>query len=186
VSSRKLLLIATVANIIVAALTYAMLGWNSAAAHAAARNTARLALVFFLLGLAHPGLSSFLRNIPSATSWVLAFVCAQLVHFVTVIMTISLDKTHFLRHFSFAGMMVVLVGSSIVISAGYTATSTSKLVSVLHQVLLYVIFMIFFADYMEHPIHQLRFVTIVLALAVVIRVAGQMYRPKALANKASA
>jgi hypothetical protein len=179
VSDRKLLVLATISDVVVAAATYAFLGWNSAGAHSAARNTARLALFIFLLGFAQPGLSRLIVWLPTAAALIEAFVCAQAVHFATVVIMVLLDKTHFLRHFSVPGILIVVIGASAVLVAGFTARRTeSRTVRVLHQFLLYVIFLIFFADYLEHPEKSLRVIALVLAIGLVARIAGQLYRPK--------
>jgi hypothetical protein len=63
-------------------------------AHAAARNTARLAVFILLLGFAPPGLSRLIVWLLSAVALIEAFVCAQVVHYVTVVITIVLDESH--------------------------------------------------------------------------------------------
>jgi hypothetical protein len=178
VSPRKLLLIATLGNIVVAASTYAILGWNAAGAYASARNTARFSLIFFLAGFAQPGLVCLWQRMPSAATLIESFVCAHIVHFVTVINAVALDKTHFLRHFSVPGILTVFVGASVVLGAGFTARQTGAL-RFLHQVLLYLNFAIFFAGYLKYPVNQMRGLAIVLALALLIRVAGQVFPSKA-------
>ena len=185
-SDRKLLFFATIANIIIALVTYALLGWNSAGAHAAARNTARLAVFVFLIGFAQPGVSRLITWLPSAAALIEAFVCAQVVHFVTVIITVVLDKGHFLRHFSLAGLLTVVIGASAVLGTAFTAHMQSRLLHVLHEVSLYVVFLIFFADYLKHPDRSLRVIAFVLAAGLVARVAGQWYRPKMPENASAA
>jgi hypothetical protein len=120
------------------------MGRSSAGAYAAARNTARLAVFIFLLGFAQPGLGRLISRLPSAAVLIQAFVCAQVVHFVTVIITVVLDKSHFLRHFSVAGALTVLIGASVILGEGFTPyPSQSRIVRRLHQGSLYLVSLIF-------------------------------------------
>jgi hypothetical protein len=178
VSSRKLLLVAALSNTLIAALTYTVLGWNAAGAHASARNTARFSALVFIVGFAQPGLARIWQRMPSAATLIQAFVSAHIVHLAAVINTVALDKTHFLRHSGVPGMLTVLVGTSIVLGAGFTARQSGAF-GVLHQLLLYANFAIFFTGYFKYPVRQLRVLAVVLAAALLIRVLGQIFRTKA-------
>jgi hypothetical protein len=112
---------------------------------------------------------------PTAASLVKAFVAAQCVHFVAVIVTIALDNTHFLRHFSIGTVLTVGIGFSVVILAGLTATPRpSRLHNALHSISLYLIYPIFLLAYFKHPVKPLRVVALLLVIALVIRLKGLM------------
>jgi hypothetical protein len=177
-SSRSLLVSSAVANAVVAVLTYAVLGWNSAGAHAGARNTARLSALIFIVGFAQPGLMRIWHQLPSSADLVQAFVSAHLVHFAAVILMVALDTSHFLRHFSVGGVLVVTIGLSVTLAAGLTARSTGAL-RIANEVVLYALFAILFADYLQHPVKLIRSVAVLLGLALVVRIAGQFTRPRA-------
>jgi len=101
---------------------------------------------------------------------ILAFVAAQMVHFCAVIALhtrfaaeqFRLDDPH---------LAVIMVGFSIVMGAGITASSRtqSKIVRTRHVVLLYRLWLIFAIDYAKHPVKQFRLVAVVVVLALLLR-----------------
>src|SRR5580704_17137642 len=78
--------IALVGNVIVAATTLGLLGWNGASAHAAARNTARFSMLWLALGFAAPGLVRFVKALPEEARLIQAFLAAHVVHFAVVVL----------------------------------------------------------------------------------------------------
>jgi hypothetical protein len=170
VSDRKLVLAAAVCNVFIIVLCFAVYGANSAGAGAAARNTARFAICFFLTGFAAPGLRNWLPRYPQSASLIQAFVAAQMVHFCSVIVF----QTKFAAKPLQVGapqIAVVLVGFSTVLVAGLTATPwpQSRIRSGVHVVSLYFIWLILAADYPKHPVKSLRLVVIPVILALVLR-----------------
>jgi len=78
------ILIAVAGKLTVWAASWAVYGWNVVGAHVAARNTARFSALWFLVGFALPGVSRWIRALPSGATLIRAFVAAHLVHFATV------------------------------------------------------------------------------------------------------
>jgi hypothetical protein len=66
------------------AATYVVRGWNAAAAHAAARNTARLSALWFAVAFAAPSLVRYFRSLPAPATLVHSFFAAHVVHFAAV------------------------------------------------------------------------------------------------------
>ena len=68
-------------------------------------------------------------------------------------------------------VVIVLVGFSIVVGAGLTATlcTRSHIYGAAQIVLLYLIWLILAADYAKHPVKTLRLVAIPVVLALVLR-----------------
>ncbi|HXH65564.1 MAG TPA: hypothetical protein VNI81_00090 [Candidatus Limnocylindrales bacterium] len=107
---------------------------------------------------------------PEGAELILAFVAAQMVHFCAVIALhtrfaaeqFRLDDPH---------LAVIMVGFSIVMGAGITASSRtqSKIVRTRHVVLLYRLWLIFAIDYAKHPVKQFRLVAVVVVLALLLR-----------------
>ena len=167
---RKLIAFAVVVNLVIIAACFASSGWNEAGAGAATRNTARFAIIFFLLGFAAPGLRKWLSWWPE--SWVLlqAFVAAQFVHFgaVTLLHTVFAEGGF---HLGIPQVVLVAVGFSIVAGAGWTAVPEpgKRLRAAANLVLVYLIFLILVADYSQHPVKAMRWMTVPLALAFVLR-----------------
>jgi hypothetical protein len=179
-SNRKLLLTAAFCNLVVILLCFAVYGINAAGAGAAARNTARFAICFFLVGFAAPGIRKWLPWYPQPATLIHAFVAAQMIHFCSVIAL----------HTKFAGeplqlglpqIAVILVGFSIVLGVGLTSMpSQSRVYNGAHVVFLYLIWLILAADYPQHPVKPLRLVAIPVVLALVLR-----HLPRQRANEAS-
>lgn len=171
--------IAIAGNFALAAVTFATYGWNAAGAHAAARYTARFSLLWFVVGFAAPGLARFVRALPSEASLIQAFVGADLVHFAVVgVLIAMLEPSPFLQNPA-RSSAVVLLGFSIVLGAGLTATPrpVSRLCTVVHESILYVIFAIFFLAYALNPAKPLRVMVVALGLALVLRLAcGRNFR----------
>ena len=71
-SNRQLIVFAVVFNVIIAVVTYTELGWSSAGGHAAARNTARFAVLLSLLAFSAPGLRWVVASLLSSVALVLS------------------------------------------------------------------------------------------------------------------
>ena len=167
---RKLIAFAVIANLAIIAACFATAGWNEAGAGAATRNTARFAIMFFLLGFASPGLRKWLNRWPEP--WVLlhTFVSAQFVHFGAVVLLHTVFAEGGL-HLGIPQVIVVVVGFSIVAGVGWTAVPESgrRVRAATHLVLIYLIFLILAADYSQHPVKAMRWMAVPLALAFVAR-----------------
>jgi hypothetical protein len=166
----KLIAFAVVTNLVVIALCIGIVGWNESGAGAATRNTARFAIVFFLLGFASPGLRKWVNWWPEASVLLQTFVAAQFVHFGAV----ALLHTVFAKggfHLGLPQAVLVLVGFSIVAGVGATAVPQpgKRARTVVHFVLLYLIFLILAADYSQHPDKILRWMVLPLAAAFILR-----------------
>jgi hypothetical protein len=162
-------------NVIVGTITVALIGWTAAGMHAAARNTARFAFLWFLVAFAAPGLSRFFRGLPSEGQLIWAYVAAHLIHFVAVaVLILTFDSAHFTQAPG-RSATTVLVGFLIVLSAGVTAKSRlSGMYAALHSFALYAIFVIFFLAFAQNRVGPLRLLTIPLVLALVLRLAGDV------------
>jgi hypothetical protein len=167
---RWLLSLAAASNLSVTVATLALQGWNAAAAHAAARNTARFSLVWFMAAFAAPGLSRLVVGLPTAARLVQAFVAAHLVHFAVVAALIaSFERAHLVQK-PIASAAILVFGFSLVVGAGLTATPRcSRIYGVLHTFTLYVLFLIFFLALAQNAVRPLRFITVPLALALLLR-----------------
>lgn len=173
-SERMLFAFAIIANCLVIVICFGVLGWDEEGAGSAARNTARLASVFFLVGFAARGLRRWLSGLPESTVLIQAFVAAQMVHFGAVILLHSFRSQEFM---SLRGTQIVLsgvlvlVGFTLVVATGMTADPRPnlRLYSMAHIVLLHVIFLIYAVDYAMHPVRPLRWMVVPVALALAMR-----------------
>lgn len=172
-SQRRLVSSAIVATCAVATICYLMYGWNEIGAHVAARWTARFSALLFLVAFAQPGLSRWIAWFPSYAASVYTFVAALCVHFVTVVIVLSLDTTHHLRRNPKVGMAVIVIGSLNVllaaITAGHRATRGARFV---HALFLYPLFAIFMLAFASHHELWLRAVAGLLVAALLLRIAG--------------
>jgi hypothetical protein len=172
-STRVLLGVAAASNAGVALATFAMQGWNSAGAHAAARDTARFSCLWFLVAFSSPGLVRLLRGLPAGARLVQAFVAAHLVHFAVVAALIaSFERAHLTQKPGQAAA-ILLIGFSLVVGAGLTAMPRpSRLYSAAHQVTLYLIFLIFFLAFARNAVKPLRLLAVLLVCALLLRLAA--------------
>ena len=148
-----------------AAATYALYGWNATSAHAAARNTARCSVLWFLVAFATPGLARWIRSLPEAAALWQGFVAAHLVHFSAVSMAFAaFDRAHVARHPGLT-TLVILFGFSLTILAGLTAVPRACCpYSALHNVSLYALFLIFVLAFANNRVKPLRLYAIMLLL----------------------
>lgn len=183
---RKLIAFAVIANLVIIALCFALSGWNEVGAGAATRNTARFATIFFLLGFASPGLRKWLNRWPEPWILLQTFVAAQFVHFGAV----ALLHTVFAEggfHLGIPQVVLVLVGFSIVAGVGWTAVPQpgKRLRAAAHLFLVYLVFLILAADYSQHPVKAMRWMTLPLAMAFALRhLPRKTARSQATANVA--
>jgi hypothetical protein len=159
-----------VANLAIIATCFAVKGWNEIGAGSATRNTARFAIAFFLLGFASPALKRWMACWPGSTILLHMFAAALFVHFGAV----ALLHSTFVKsglHLGIPEVIVVLVGVAVIGGIGLTAEpQPGKCIrSVIHVVLLYLIFFILFADYSQHPDKVLRWMVVPLVIALVLR-----------------
>jgi hypothetical protein len=169
-SNRKLLAIVVLSNCLIIGVSFAALGWNVQGAGSAARNTARFAIVFFLLGFAAPGLRRWLHSYPEPSVLIQAFVAALMVHFASVILLHGFFLSQSL-HISVSEVAVVGIGFFIVASAGMTANPhpQRRFYNAVHRFALYAIFLILAADYLQHPVKPLRLIAIPVLLSLLLR-----------------
>ncbi len=169
-SNRKLVVTAAAGNVLVIALCFAVYGMNHEGAGSAARNTARFAICFFLAGFAAPGLRKWLPWYPQPAPLIQAFVAAQMVHFCAVIALHTKFAAEPLQ-LGLPQIAVVLLGFSLILATGLTATPRpqSRVSSVAHVVLPYVVWLILAADYPGHPVKPVRLVAIPVFLALALR-----------------
>lgn len=169
--SRLPIWIAIAGNALVATVAYSLFGWNSAGAHVAARSTARFSLLWFIVGFASPGLVRFRRlMLPRQARLIQSFVAAHMVHYTVVIVLGVLAADSMLRHPDARVILVVLLGFTLVAVVGLTADARgSRLRTIIQTGGLYIVFLIFFVDYLKHPLPQLRLFAVPLALALLLR-----------------
>jgi hypothetical protein len=179
---RIVVLSAAATNLALVAATYLVRGWNVAGAHAAARNTARLSVVWFAVAFAAPGLVRFFRSLPAPPTLVHSFFAAHAVHFGAVAVLLSrFEFSHVSQHPGRAAA-VVSGGFLLVMVAALTATPRPSLTYFyLHQATLYVVFLIFFLVFVTRPNKPLRAVAVLLALSLFLRLAGvlKLHSPRA-------
>lgn len=169
-TSRTPLWIALAGNCLVALATYGWLGWNTAAAHAAARNTARFSLLWFAVGFATPGLRRLFSCLPEEYRTIQAFVVAHCVHFATVTaLTFSFERPHLLHH-PIQALLVISIGFSITLTAGLTAAPRPlQAHSGLYTAALYLLFILFFLAFVKNPYKPLRLFAVLLGIALILR-----------------
>jgi len=175
VSSRTVVLGAVASNLAVVAGTYLVRGWNAAAAHAAARNTARLSALWFTVAFAAPGLVRFFRNLPAPATLVHSFFAAHAVHFAAVAVLLTrFEFSHVSQHPGRAAA-VVLGGCLVVLVAALTAApGPSRTYAYVHRATLYAVFLIFFLAFAAKSSKPLRAIAVLLALSLVLRLASAL------------
>src|SRR5262245_38170532 len=160
---------AAIANCIVVLVTLRTWGWNLAGCHAAARNSARLSAMCFVIAFAAPGLMRFVPGLPSGAALLWAWFAAHLVHFASVaILFASFDRAHIAQHPGQTAL-VVLIGSSVVFGAASTIESHSRLRRMVHNLLLYAVFGIFTLAFARNQVVSLRGLAAALILALALR-----------------
>jgi hypothetical protein len=173
--SRTPIWIATAGNCVVAATTLALRGWSSAGVHAAARNTARFSMLWLMVGFAAPGLVRWLRGLPSEARLIQAFTAAHAVHFAVVALLLAtFESAHIAKHPGQAALSV-LGGFTIVMAAGFTAAPrVSRLYTVIHQIALYAVFLLFLAAFSFNAVKPLRVLAVFLGLALLLRLTSRL------------
>jgi hypothetical protein len=143
---------------------------NAEGAGSATRNTARFAIVFFLVGFAAPGLASLIVSLPKTSSLIYAFVAAQMVHFGSVVVLHTLFAKQPL-HFSVPLVAIVASGFSIVAAAGLTVDPhpQHRFYTIVHTFTMYGILLILAADYLQHPVKPLRVIAIPVVASLLLR-----------------
>ncbi|HEX6504989.1 MAG TPA: hypothetical protein VF011_17245 [Terriglobales bacterium] len=185
VRSVALIYVAAIANCVVALATVAIHGWNAAGAHAVARNSARLAALFFIVAFAAPGLVRFVRRLPSAATLLWAWFAAHLVHFASVAVLLSTFERAHIAHHPGQSILVLLVGSGVVLGAALTASWKSPLYTAIHNISLYAVFMLFTLAFARNRVPALRLLAVALGLALVLRLTALSKPAKATATSAT-
>lgn len=170
-------IIATVANLLVAIATYAYYGWNVVGGAVAARNTARFSSVCFAIALAAHFHRRYGREY---VSLIKAFIAAHSVHFASVIAYHAMiDKL--------GGWMFWAIASTGTILLAATALTITKMPRT-HLGLTYFIWLAFMvalgSNALKRPLVDGPFVAVV-ALAMLIHVANAL-RTRKIASAASA
>lgn len=182
-TSDKPIWIAFWANGAVAAATYAIYGWNSLGAHAAARNTARFAMLWFITGFAAPGLARYYPTLASEARLLQAFLAAQIVHFGTVALVLTNFGAAHISESPGRVLTVIVVGSSLAFAAGLTPRPRSaRVYRIIHTVALYAVFAIFFLAFAGNRVKPLRALAVLPAAAFVLRMTGEFRRAESSAN----
>lgn len=175
---------AAIANIVTALGTFAILGWNSGAAHAAARNSARFAAVWFLLAFAAPALVRFTQRLPAPRMLLWPWFAAHLVHFASVAVLIAMfERAHLAQHPG-RSAAVILIGSGVVFGAALAGSSHSRAGVLIHNISLYAVFTLFTLAFANNRVMPLRLMAVALGLALLLRLAA-IFKPAA-ATAASA
>lgn len=166
----RLISFAVLSNLVVIALCLTVSGWDETGAGAATRNTARLAVAFFLLGFASPGLLKWVNGWPEQSILLHMFVGAQFVHFGAVVLLHTVFAKGGLQ-LGIPQVIIVLVGFLIVAGVGWAPVPQpgKSLRAAIHIVLLHLIFLILVADYAQHPARSMRWMLVPLTLAFVLR-----------------
>jgi len=156
-------------------MTYALLGWSRASAHAATRNTARFAGVCFLFAFAAPALVRFVRRLPSEVTLVLAFVAAQGVHFATVILLLSAFEREHVAQNPLRTTLVFTLGFGLVLTAALTAhPRATRWYAALRTFALYMIFLIFTLAFAFNRLKPLRVFSVLLLAALIARLTSRV------------
>jgi hypothetical protein len=167
---RRTINVAAVVNLVVALVTYAILGWTAFGGGAAARNTARFSSVLFALALAthfHPRFGKQYRTL------FMCFVAAHGVHYGTVVVY------HLLlgRLVNLPFLVIGSVGFLLLLGAAITLTRMPRV----HLVLSYVIWAGFAvalaSNIRKHPLPDALLATVMTFAMVVHGVYAFRRRP---------
>jgi hypothetical protein len=162
--------LAILGNGLVAAVTFAIWGWNIEGAHAAARHTARFSMLWFAVGFAAPGLARFVRYLPAQATLIQSFVAAHFVHFASVAILLARFGRAQITHHPGAAAASILGGFVVIAATGLTAAPrASRPYTAVHSILLYSVFSIFFLVFVHHPVKPLRLFAVLLGLALFLR-----------------
>jgi hypothetical protein len=182
--AKFLIFSAGMANVFLTLGTFAVWGWNSAGAHAAARNSARFAAIWFLIAFAAPALVRLTYRLPSPPVFLGTWFAAHLVHFTSVALLLAVfERGHLMQHPGRAAL-VVLIGAGVVFGTALTASSCSRVGVVIHNISLYAVFTLFTLAFVRNRVVALRFLALALGLALILRLAA-IFKP-ATATAASA
>jgi MFS-type transporter involved in bile tolerance (Atg22 family) len=109
-----------------------------------------------------------------------AFVAAQFVHFVSVIIMHTVFAESGV-HLGTPEIAIVLIGFTIVSGVGLTAAPLPghRFRSLFHTIMIYLILLILVADYSQHPTRSLRWFLLPIAAAAVLR---HLHRHKPIEN----
>jgi hypothetical protein len=167
-------LTAILANLAVSAATFLFYGWNVAAAHAAARNTARFSGLWFLAAFVAPGMRRILASLPDNSRLVRSFVAAHMVHFAVVALMLVVWESARIKKHPGQAAATVLLGFLLVVAVGLTSVPrASRAQTVVHRVLLYGIFLIFFSGFLKDVIRPLHLVAILFAVGLLLRLTNR-------------
>jgi hypothetical protein len=167
--------LAFTANLFVAATTFAVHGCTAAGAHAAARNTARLAFLVFLIAVSIPGLTHLIRGLPTEENLTYAYVATHFVHYAVVSVLLVAFESAPLRQAPGKSAAIVLLGFLVVLIIGITARPRpSRFYGAVHGLALYSVFVIFFLIYLRYRVKPLRLLVIPLGLALILRLTSKL------------
>jgi hypothetical protein len=160
-------------NLAVAAITLAILGWNSAGAHAAARNTARFSALFCAAALASPAVFRIFHR-DRESQLILAFVAAHVVHFLTVAaLLVTFERAHIAERAA-QSVAVIAVGFSLTLGLGLAATAVRPAAKAIRSITLYAASLIFFLAFFHHNVRPLRAIAVIIAVALVLRLTNNL------------
>lgn len=172
-SKRMPILFALVANLVIAAITVGLLRWNSAGAHAAARNTARFSALCCAAALTSPAVSRIFRSQCESTL-IYAFVAAHTVHFVTVAALLFTFEAAHLAERAAQSVAVIAAGSSLILGLALAASAARPLGRAIRSLTLYAASLIFLLAFFHHPVRPVRAVAVMIGIALVIRLASTL------------
>ena len=174
-------------NASVAAVSYALYGWNWIGAHVAARWTARFSVLVFIVAFAQPGLQRWIASLPSYVRLMHTFLAAHCVHFATVALVFALDAGFDLRRKPAVGAAVVLIGGGTVLISGLTASRRkSGVFRFIHPIASYGVFILFMLVFVNHRILVLRGIAVLLVVALLLRIKSIVITKREVATSASA
>jgi hypothetical protein len=167
------ILFALFGNLVIAAITVGVLGWNSAGAHAAARNTARFSALWCAAALASPALSRVFRGY-CENRLIYAFVAAHTVHFVSVAALLFTFEGARIAERAGQSVAVIATGSSLILGLGLAAGAARPLGRAIRSITLYAASLIFLLAFFHHTVRPLRAIAVIIAIAVVLRLASNL------------
>lgn len=174
--AKFLMFSAGMANLLMVLGTFAAWGWNSAGAHAAARNSARFAAIWFLVAFAAPALVRMTPRLPSPHLLLWAWFAAHLVHFASVaVLLATFERAHIAQHPG-QSTIVLLVGAGVVFGTALTALSHSRAGLVIHNISLYAVFTLFILAFAHNRVIALRFLAVALGIALILRLTA-VFKP---------
>lgn len=162
---------ALLGNAGIALFTIAVVGWNPAGVHAAARNTARFSSLWCAAALAAPGLNRVLGEL-AERRLIGAFVAAHSMHLASVaVLLLTFERAHILPH-PVQSAAVVAVGSVIILVLALSSEGSQSFARAVRSIALYIASLIFFLAFYRNHVRSLRAIAMFFVVALVLRLSG--------------